>query len=134
MFLQIKDIKDDVEYYIENCQEPDFCENDMMYDDIEGFEEMMLDLSNVSVKSYVTNAKISCSKDDSRFHRCFQVGGQEANANSVEASETMSTNSASSPIPYLQHNHSISDQNDSEKRRHKSSSDDSKVSYSHTHL
>ena len=52
MCLQIKDIKDDVEYYIENCQEPDFCENDMMYDDIEGFEEMMLDLSNVSVKSY----------------------------------------------------------------------------------
>ena len=52
MFLQIKDIKDDVEYYIENCQEPDFCENDMMYDDIEGFEEMMLDLSNVSVQSY----------------------------------------------------------------------------------
>ena len=46
--LQIKDIKDDVEYYIENCQEPDFCENDMMYDDIDGFEEMMLDLSNVS--------------------------------------------------------------------------------------
>ena len=51
MFLQIKDIKDDVEYYIENCQEPDFCENDMMYDDIDGFEEMMLDLSNVSTGS-----------------------------------------------------------------------------------
>ena len=49
--LQIKDIKDDVEYYIENCQEPDFCENDMMYDDIDGFEEMMLDLSNVSTGS-----------------------------------------------------------------------------------
>ena len=52
MCLQIKDIKDDVEYYIENCQEPDFCENDMMYDDIEGFEEMMLDLSNVSVEGH----------------------------------------------------------------------------------
>jgi len=97
---QIKDIKDDVEYYIENCQEPDFCENDMMYDDIDGFEEMMLDLSN--------------------------VGGHEQNTNSVEASETMSTNSASSPIPYMQHNHSNSDQNESEKRRHKSSSEDSK--------
>ena len=45
----------------------------------------------------------------------------------MEASETMSTNSASSPIPYM-HNHSNDTSNDvSEKRRHKSSSDDSKV-------
>jgi CCR4-NOT transcriptional regulation complex NOT5 subunit len=45
--LQIKDIKDDVEYYIENCQEPDFMENDMVYDDIDGLEEMLLEV-NVS--------------------------------------------------------------------------------------
>ncbi len=44
---QIKDIKEDVEYYIENCQEPDFAENEMIYDDIEGLEEMLLDVSNV---------------------------------------------------------------------------------------
>ena len=36
---QIKDIKDDVEYYVENCQESDFTENEMMYDDIDGLEE-----------------------------------------------------------------------------------------------
>ena len=48
IFLQIKDIKDDVEYYIENCQETDFTENEMVYDDIDGLEEMLLDLSNVS--------------------------------------------------------------------------------------
>lgn len=95
---QIKDIKDDVEHYIENCQDPDFIENEMIYDDIDGLEEMLLDL-----------------------------GGHEHNTNSVEASETMSTNSASSPIPYM-HNHSNDTSNDvSEKRRHKSSSDDSKV-------
>ena len=47
-FLQIKDIREDVEYYIENCQEPDFAENEMIYDDIEGLEEMLLDVSNVS--------------------------------------------------------------------------------------
>ena len=46
--FQIKDIKDDVEYYIENCQEDDFTENEMVYDDIDGLEEMLLDLSNVS--------------------------------------------------------------------------------------
>ena len=58
-----------------------------------------------------------------------QLGGHEHNTNSVEASETMSTNSASSPIPYM-HNHSNDTSNDiSEKRRHKSSSDDSKVSF-----
>ena len=41
---QIKDIKDDVEYYIDNCQDPDFTENEMIYDDIDGLEEMLLDV------------------------------------------------------------------------------------------
>ena len=50
--IQIKDIKDDVEYYIENCQEDDFTENEMVYDDIDGLEEMLLDLSNVSLLSH----------------------------------------------------------------------------------
>ena len=49
---QIKDIKDDLEYYIENCQDPDFMENDMIYDDIDGLEEMLLDVSNVNVKVF----------------------------------------------------------------------------------
>ena len=48
--LQIKDIKDDVEYYIENCREPDFMDNDMLYDDIDGLEEMLLE---VNVRGYV---------------------------------------------------------------------------------
>ena len=47
--LQIKDIKDDVEYYIENCREPDFMDNDMLYDDIDGLEEMLLE---VNVRGY----------------------------------------------------------------------------------
>ena len=45
---QIKDIKEDVEYYIENCQDPEFMENEMIYEDIDGLEEMLLDVSNVS--------------------------------------------------------------------------------------
>ena len=48
--LQIKDIKDDVEYYIENCREPDFMDNDMLYDDIDGLEEMLLE---VNVREYL---------------------------------------------------------------------------------
>ena len=47
--MQIKDIKDDVEYYIENCREPDFMDNDMLYDDIDGLEEMLLE---VNVRGY----------------------------------------------------------------------------------
>ena len=43
--FQIKDIKDDVEYYIENCREPDFMENDMVYDDIDGLEEMLAEVN-----------------------------------------------------------------------------------------
>lgn len=119
---QIKDIKEDVEYYIENCQDPEFIENDALYDDIDGLEEMLLDVSNVSSKP--------CNMIDSQptaNHFLFQLGGHEHNTNSIEASETMSTNSASSPIPYL-HNHSNDLSNDiSEKRRHKSSSEESKV-------
>ena len=51
---QIKDIKDDLEYYIENCQDPDFMENDMLYEDIDGLVEMLLDVSNVNVLSLLT--------------------------------------------------------------------------------
>ena len=50
MPFQIKDIKDDVEYYIENCREPDFMDNDMLYDDIDGLEEMLLE---VNVREYL---------------------------------------------------------------------------------
>jgi len=109
---QIKDIKDDVDDYIENCQEPDFVENEYIYDDIDGLEEMLLDVSNLGAPEH----------------------------NSVEASETASsTNSVSgnSPVPgqtaNSTHNHSSETSNslpshqEDLKRRHRSSqSDDSK--------
>ena len=41
---QIKDIQEDIDNYIENSQEPDFYENEYIYDDIEGLEEMLLDV------------------------------------------------------------------------------------------
>ena len=41
---QIKDIKDDLDYYIENCQDPEFIENEEIYEDIDGLEEMLLDV------------------------------------------------------------------------------------------
>jgi CCR4-NOT transcription complex subunit 3 len=37
---QVKKIKDDIEYYLESNQEPEFEENEFLYDDIEGLEEV----------------------------------------------------------------------------------------------
>ncbi|CAO1381734.1 unnamed protein product [Diamesa tonsa] len=39
---QIRKIKDDVEYYIDSSQEPDFEENEYIYDDIDGLDEVEL--------------------------------------------------------------------------------------------
>ena len=41
---QIKDIQEDIDNYIENSQEPEFYENEYIYDDIEGLEAMLLDV------------------------------------------------------------------------------------------
>ena len=51
---QIKDIQEEVDNYIENSQEPDFFENEYIYDDIEGLEEMLRDVSRQNKsKSYL---------------------------------------------------------------------------------
>jgi CCR4-NOT transcription complex subunit 3 len=39
---QIKNIRDDVEYYIDSSEEPDFEENECLYDDIDGLAEVEL--------------------------------------------------------------------------------------------
>lgn len=39
---QVKKIKDDIEYYIESSQDADFQENEFLYDDIEGIDEVEL--------------------------------------------------------------------------------------------
>nr|CAI5840702.1 unnamed protein product [Callosobruchus analis] len=49
---QIKRIKDNVEYYIESSQEPDFEDNEFIYDDIIGLDEV--ELSGVGLPSSAT--------------------------------------------------------------------------------
>uniref|UniRef100_A0A1L8DHE7 CCR4-NOT transcription complex subunit 3 n=1 Tax=Nyssomyia neivai TaxID=330878 RepID=A0A1L8DHE7_9DIPT len=49
---QIRKIKDDVEYYIESSQEPDFEENEYLYDDITGLDEV--ELSGTGIASSAT--------------------------------------------------------------------------------
>ena len=46
--MQIKDIKEDIEYYLETCREPDFEENELLYEDIDGLDDMLQEISNVS--------------------------------------------------------------------------------------
>lgn len=41
----IRDIKEDINDYIENSQECDFIENEYIYDDIEGLQEMLMEVS-----------------------------------------------------------------------------------------
>lgn len=45
---QVKKIKDDIEYYLESNQEPEFEENEFLYDDIEGLEEVFYNVQFVS--------------------------------------------------------------------------------------
>ena len=111
----------------------------MIYDDIDGLEEMLLDLSNVSwhviyifinnIYWYKVGQTIEKILLTNLWYFNLQVGANENNTNSVEASETMSTNSASSPIPYsFNHSSSIDLMNENEtKRRHRSSTDDNKM-------
>jgi CCR4-NOT transcription complex subunit 3 len=50
--FQIRRIKDNVEYYIESSQEPDFEDNEFIYDDIIGLDEV--ELSGVGLPSSAT--------------------------------------------------------------------------------
>ena len=47
---QVKEIQEDIDNYIENSQEPDFFENEFIYEDIEGLEEMLLDVMHKVAK------------------------------------------------------------------------------------
>lgn len=51
--LQIRSIKEDVEYYIESSQDPDFEENEYIYDDIIGLDE--IELSGVGPQATDSN-------------------------------------------------------------------------------
>lgn len=87
--FQIRRIKDDVEYYIESSQEPDFEENEYIYDDIIGLDE--IELSGVGLPSSATT-----------------------DSNGTPTSLTSSP--APSP-PITLHNHSSDSSNEDKKKR-----------------
>jgi len=49
---QVNKIKDDVEYYIDSSQEPDFEENEFIYDDIIGLDEVELSGTEYQYQNY----------------------------------------------------------------------------------
>lgn len=94
---QIRRIKDDIEYYIESSQEPDFEENEYIYDDISGLDEV--ELTGAGLPSSATT--------DSN------------NSNDTGGTPT-STTSGNSPAPSpplsTLHNHSSDSSNEDKKR------------------
>ena len=101
---QIKDIQEDIDNYIENSQEPDFFENEYIYDDITGLDDMLLD---VRPDQHSVEASETASSTNS-------VSG-----NSPVLGQTANHTSSSNHQP----------RDEDLKRRHRSSqSDDSKVS------
>ena len=84
---QIKDIQEDIDNYIENSQEPDFFENEFIYEDIEGLEEMLLDVMHEVVMIF------------SLLHSSLQLGAPELPEVSETTSSTGNSVSGSSPVP-----------------------------------
>lgn len=94
---QIKKIKDDVEYYVEFNQEPDFEENEFLYDD--------LDLEDLGAQMLAS----SPPNDD-------------INMEALSSTPTSTNSSSPSPSPSLNHS---KERSDDERKRHKSQNDDS---------
>ncbi|KAJ0176415.1 hypothetical protein K1T71_007594 [Dendrolimus kikuchii] len=93
---QIKKIKEDVEYYIDSCLDPGFEENDYIYDDINGLDE--IELTGVGLPSSATT---------------------DSNNSNDSAGSPTSMLSGTSPVrsPTLEvHNHST-DSTDIEKKK-----------------
>ncbi|XP_078093434.1 CCR4-NOT transcription complex subunit 3-like isoform X8 [Mustelus asterias] len=93
---QIKKIKDDVEYYVDSSQDPDFKENEFLYDD--------LDLEEIAQTSIMATSPASNSNsnvEDELFNQC----------NSTPTSTT-----SSSPVPLSPANQSVENHEDERKR------------------
>lgn len=107
---QIKNIKDDIEYYVESNQDPDFEENEFLYEDLD-----LEDLASAQT--------LGTSPFDADDHE------------KLDSNTPASTNSSSpSPSPSINTNHSTfvflspkEKVDDKERKRHKSLSEEKKV-------
>lgn len=100
IFFKIRRIKDDVEYYVESSQEPDFEENEYIYDDIIGLDDV--ELPGVALPSSATT--------DSN------------NSNETGGTPTSITSTSPVPSPALSaplHNHSSDSSNECTEKKKK---------------
>lgn len=75
IILQIKRIKEDVEYYIDSSLEPGFEENEYIYDDIRGLDD--IELSGVGLPSSATTD--SNNSNDSAGSPTSMLSGTSSN-------------------------------------------------------
>jgi CCR4-NOT transcription complex subunit 3 len=96
---QIRKIHDDVEYYIESSQEPDFEENEFIYDDIEGLDEVELaGDQGIALETFLSLIKYASSyASPAPFTFVDSTGTTESN-NSNETGESPSSTASTSPI------------------------------------
>lgn len=88
---KIKKIKEDIEYYIESCQDPDFEENEFLYDD--------LDLRDMA--EYLTKGT---PNSEHPLDNCLPPGGEllpieEGSSPTGAQSDTPASTNSSSPVP-----------------------------------
>ena len=91
----MKTIKDDVEYYVESNQDPDFHENDDIYEDLGDFDEIQQIQSNTGLAS--SSMANEHSNDDNRTSG---VNAQSPpNALSSGHASSMNSSHVTSPSP-----------------------------------
>jgi len=110
---RIKDIKEDVNDYIENSQEPDFQENEYIYHDIEGLEEMLRDIGAPEHNSVDASETASSTNSIS--------GNSPVLGQPAQSSQTAQSANSN-------HNHSSLGSEELKRRHRSSQSDDSKSS------
>ncbi|XP_076314639.1 uncharacterized protein LOC143226975 [Tachypleus tridentatus] len=95
---QVKKIKDDIEYYIESSQEPDFEENEFIYSDLnlEGIQEYL------------------AKRDDE-------------NSTALSTTPTSTNSGSPVPSPGLTNHSKASEKKEEEKKRHKSAEDNKSI-------
>ncbi|XP_042201034.1 CCR4-NOT transcription complex subunit 3 isoform X1 [Callorhinchus milii] len=93
---QIKKIKDDVEYYVDSSQDPDFKENEFLYDDLD-----LEDIAQTSIMATSPASNSNSNVEDELFIPC----------NSTPTSTT-----SSSPVPLSPANPLVENHEDERKR------------------
>lgn len=87
---QVRRIKDDVEYYIESSQEPDFEENTFMYDDIVGLDEVELSGTGIPSTTDSNNSNDTGDSPSSLISGSSPVTSPTMNCSFNHASESTS--------------------------------------------